>query len=160
MITLTVYVGKFKLSSDPTGISEHWALGFKLLDETFVWFEVKGASKEATGSPNEIVRQDDSATSKYTEKEEVGVFTFEGDLVEFEDYMKTYNEDWVKVHKLYKFNGDNCQLYVKGFLDKYEIRKLETQNSQIGNLVIGAGIGSSIVGVAAILAGFYLKGNH
>jgi exonuclease I len=62
-------------------------------------------------------------------------------------------------HQIYAINGDNCQMHVKDFLKTCGIAE-STQNTDLANMVLGAGIGATVVGLAAIGFSILLRGKH
>lgn len=156
IMMFTVLVGKHKLSDEPLGVAEHWAIGIQI-KEVVHWYEIRGASKSEVGALNVIERNTDS--TKYTRIKIIGDKEFSGTTEELLLSIVKFNKEWCEKHPRYAVNGGNCQLYVCD-LARYFGFKLTTQNSAIGNGSIGAGVGAVMVGIGMVVLGFMLKGPH
>lgn len=75
MLLYSVLVGKHKLSDEPLGVAEHWAIGIEI-DDVVYWNEVRSSSKSEGGALNIIQRNADS--DKYTRIKIVGEKSFDG----------------------------------------------------------------------------------
>jgi len=135
--------------------AEHWAI--KIDDR---WYEVNGAGKKQTGEANQInVHQNDS---KY--KQIIHIQTCSAKAVgaglDLHEWVEKWNEDWLQRHPIYAVNGSNCQMYVKHIVKDICGVDVDTQNKNLGNIAIGAGIGAMVVGAFALGFGFILRGTH
>lgn len=157
-LLLRFCLGKCKLNSDPTNISEHWALGVVCIENgteaTELWFEVSGSSKQDANKTNKIVFHQES--SKY-EIIDLGERIFYGSVDDVKSNINNFNDHWLKTHPLYELNGDNCQMYVQNFAKHYNLKEINTQNNEIGNLIIKGGIIGTII---IVLIGLLVKGTH
>ena len=152
----TVLVGKHKLSDEPLGVAEHWAIGIKIEDVVH-WYEIRGASKSEVGALNVIERNTDS--TKYTRVKIIGEKSFDGNSEGLLISIVQFNTRWCEKHPRYAINGGNCQLYVCDLANYFGF-KITTQNATIGNGSIGAGVGTVLVGIVMMAFGLMLKGPH
>jgi hypothetical protein len=146
-LDLDVYLGKHNLAGIHGLVAEHWAI--KIGD---TWYEIQGDSKKENLSPNRILKHKDD--SKYDTIEILGT------IQETMSVIDSWNSAWLRKHPAYEFNGDNCQLYAKHFAWHFLGKNLDTQNTVIGGMMMGAGIGAIIVGIAAVVGGFLIRGRH
>lgn len=154
-----ILVGKHKLSSDPTGIAKHWAIGIVYVDDgTTEWYEIEGASLAQSGKPNKVMPVHNNS-DKYTEKDNHGRHAFRGSKEQFKAWLDNWHAKWVKNHPFYHLNGDNCQRHVQDFLRLFE-KKVKTQNSDIAAKAIGFGIGGMVFCAFIIGIGVLIQGDH
>jgi hypothetical protein len=168
MVKFEIFVGKHKLLTDPLGIAEHWGFGIRYEksnqkkdikegNNLILWYEIEGVCKESIGCRNKIRTHTDNG--KYTSVESQGEFNFPGTFEELEEWIQKWNFKWLENHQIYAINGDNCQMHVKDFLKTCGIAE-STQNTDLANMVLGAGIGATVVGLAAIGFSILLRGKH
>jgi len=146
--TFEVKLGKYSINNG--FLAEHWAA--KIGD---TWYELLGASKKQDGIRNEINAHKDD--SRYTTITRIGSYCCKGDVGEF---ITRWSNKWIATHPIYRINGDNCQKYVAHMLKDLFDYDVATQNRDLGNRIIGAGVGAIIVGAFALLGGLLLRGNH
>lgn len=148
MESVEIKLGKYKINNL---VAEHWAI--KIGD---IWYEVEGVSKEQDGNQNKIKKHKDD--SKYTTICLLGTLDNKSNLSE--SFIEKIINEWLEKHPFYRFNGDNCQLFVKHMAWHLLGISIETQNATVGNMVFGASIGAIIVGAFGIAAGLFIKGSH
>ena len=118
------------------GVGHHWAIKVEDLDGDGCWYEIAGAAKNDSNSPNVIKKSYGfEATST------AGRFGGEivGKTTKTDAEIETFNEDWISRNATYQITGDNCQKFGIEF-----IAWLTDDNYRL-NHILDAGIALALI---------------
>jgi hypothetical protein len=94
-------------------------------------------------------------------------FDFVGTAADLHHRMAQLNDNWLREHPLYSWNGNNCQMYAQDVLAALLGMRIATQNSTHGDAMVSVAskaVMISAIGVvvsaALLFAGRLVKGKH
>ena len=131
-----VKLGRKPLS---VGVGHHWAVKVEDKDGDGYWYEIAGASKGDTDSPNVI-----NKSKGFEAASTAGRFGGEivGKTTKSDDDIEAFNESWLSNNKTYQITGDNCQKFGIEFIawltdDNYRLNHiLDAGKSQEESIAI------------------------